>query len=413
MDLKIIYTKYKKLFKGFILLEKFFVSYLNALFVSNNEKRIIIVAQNSHVGGTHTFLVNLLSNLVSQEKIITLVVPEIDSKDPQWLIFNNFPINVITYKNTDLPHLEYWYGPKHILRYYFAKDIIHQLIYFLRLKIQTRSGLLIVSSAYPCSFLSCLLLPHKVLYFIHSMPWGEIDGGNKKILAYAMSLKRNILTVSEYAKKRVLDKWSICETYFVKVLYNSVALTELTRQYEICDSYPDYHVVTCGNVLGVKNPMLWIEIAKKVQQEFPHRKVIFTWCGNGPQYNECIAKTLKYPDIRFLGHVDNVFVVLQSATIYFQPSLWESHGLAVVEAMSLGIPCIVTKEGGTSESVIDGYNGYTVDVSDKNSVVEKLISLLRDSEMRNLMSKRAIERYSLLFSVGIWQKNFNQLIRES
>ena len=390
-----------------LLVFQFFITYLVALILTNKKRRVMIIAQNSHVGGTHTFLVNLISTLLKQNDTITLVVPESETQDSQWEYFKNLGINIVTYKSKDLPKLEYWYGPKHILRYYFAKDVIKQILYFLYLKIKTKSGTVVVSSAYPCSFLSSLLLPHKVLYFIHSMPWGEIDGGNKNLLKIIQLLRKKILTVSEYSKQRIIKKWSINESDFIKVIYNAVKLPGQHKPF--LNIATSLNVVTCGNVLGVKNPFLWIEIAKKVQSLLPEVVVNFSWCGKGPLFDECKERTHNSPNINFLGQVNNVFEVLQNATIYFQPSLWESHGLAVVEAMAVGVPCIVTSEGGTAESIVDGYNGYTVDVTNEAMMVEKLVYLLKDEQTRHLMAERSIERYHQLFSLSIWETNFNLL----
>jgi len=399
--------KVRKAILAIILVSQFIVTYLAALILTNKKKRVMIIAQNTHVGGTHTFLVNLISTLLKQENKITLVVPESETQDSQWEYFKHLGINIVTYKTQELPKIEYWYGPKHILRFYFAKDVINQLLYFLRLKIKTKSGTVVVSSAYPCSFLSTLLLPHTVLYFIHSMPWGKIDGGNKCLLKIISLLKRKILTVSEYAKQRIINKWSIQEPEFIRVIYNAVKLPSLNRA--PLNTSTQLHIVTCGNVLGVKNPFMWIEIAKKVQALLPEVVVSFTWCGKGPFLAECKERTHNLPNIQFLGQVNNVFEILQQATIYFQPSLWESHGLAVVEAMAVGVPCIVTNEGGTAESIIDGYNGYTVDVSNEDLMVEKIVVLLQDEQTRHLMSERSIERYHQLFSLSVWETNFNLL----
>ncbi|MDP0881292.1 glycosyltransferase, partial [Klebsiella variicola] len=77
-------------------------------------------------------------------------------------------------------------------------------------------------------------------------------------------------------------------------------------------------------------------------------------------------------------------------------------GLAPLEAMACGLPAVVTKNGGPSESLKDSNNEYgvLVDPTDVDDIKDGLLSLLgperRDRllEMRALGERRVLSRYT-------------------
>ena len=88
----------------------------------------------------------------------------------------------------------------------------------------------------------------------------------------------------------------------------------------------------------------------------------------------------------------------ESASVYFQPSTWESQGLAVLEAMSFDLPCVVSNRGGLPESVVNGQTGFVVEIDTADKAVQALSALLSDAQLRKQMGvlggKRVVEQYS-------------------
>lgn len=74
------------------------------------------------------------------------------------------------------------------------------------------------------------------------------------------------------------------------------------------------------------------------------------------------------------------------------PNLWiETFGMTIIEGMAYGLPSIVPNVGGPKELVENGYNGYSIDVSDVNLVVNKIRESLQP-ENYNKMSNNALIR---------------------
>ena len=60
-----------------------------------------------------------------------------------------------------------------------------------------------------------------------------------------------------------------------------------------------------------------------------------------------------------------------------------------MEAMSCGLPSVVSDIGGCSDLVEEGKSGYRVEAEDVAGFAEKLIALLGDAERRKLMGQYA------------------------
>jgi glycosyltransferase involved in cell wall biosynthesis len=160
-----------------------------------------------------------------------------------------------------------------------------------------------------------------------------------------------------------------------------------------------------GHLVDYKNPQQWLRVAKEVIHRSPKGSVHFVWLGAGPLYKECVEsldeEQKRY--IHFLGHCADPRRNLAEASVYFQPSLLESHGLAVVEAMSNGVPCVVSRAGGLPESVSDGYDGFLVDLGDDSVIAEKILCLLNDEKLRREMGGRARQTSLKKFSMDVWR----------
>jgi glycosyltransferase involved in cell wall biosynthesis len=74
------------------------------------------------------------------------------------------------------------------------------------------------------------------------------------------------------------------------------------------------------------------------------------------------------------------------------PSLTDSFGQVVLEAMAAGLPVVVSQNVGAAECVREGVDGYVVPVGDPEALVERLRTLCGDRELLARMGRAARER---------------------
>ena len=95
----------------------------------------------------------------------------------------------------------------------------------------------------------------------------------------------------------------------------------------------------------------------------------------------------------FLNEKDKV-LTLCASDIHIMPAIedqytTEGFGIVFIEAAAAGLPSISGNVGGQTESVNDGYSGFTVDGDNLKSVTEALQKLSGNKELRARMGKNA------------------------
>lgn len=104
-----------------------------------------------------------------------------------------------------------------------------------------------------------------------------------------------------------------------------------------------------------------------------------------------LIEEYKLKKIRLMGQTDNVYEIYKSASFFIMTSHFEGLPMVLIEAQSLGLP-IVSYDCpyGPSEIITDGANGYLVEDNNKYLLVEKVLSLINNTQLRKSMSYNAL-----------------------
>lgn len=141
-------------------------------------------------------------------------------------------------------------------------------------------------------------------------------------------------------------------------------------------------IVSVGNIRRIKGFDVFIRAAAKVHAAIP--QVVFAIAGEehdrsyGTELRELVGSLGLGSSFVFLGGVDDVHSLLQSADIFCLPSRSEGLSNALLEAMACELPCVVTRVGGNPEVVVDGKTGYIVENEDAESAAAAMLELLRN-----------------------------------
>ena len=172
----------------------------------------------------------------------------------------------------------------------------------------------------------------------------------------------------------------------------------------------DSFVIACvGRLEEQKNCELLLRAFALVGRE-SQRPLRLWLIGSGSQLEalQGLSRTLGIETrVQFFGHSKNPYVYLQSAHLYASCSRYEGFNLALVEAMSLGLPAVATRSGGVTESLVDGRDLSIVDRHEPDAVAQAILALLTDAGRRDRLAAqgRALVRgrYSLARMVDAYQ----------
>lgn len=97
--------------------------------------------------------------------------------------------------------------------------------------------------------------------------------------------------------------------------------------------------------------------------------------GTGPLLSTLQEQYKNLDSLKFIGRVeyDMIHKYYGIADVFFMPTLEDNWCLVVPEAMTCGLPVACSiYNGGTTELIKDGENGYSFDPLDRNSMIETL-----------------------------------------
>lgn len=118
--------------------------------------------------------------------------------------------------------------------------------------------------------------------------------------------------------------------------------------------------------------------------------------GDGPQRSdlEKLALELGLRDkVKFLGALphEQIPLYLNVADVFVQSSLHEGLGIALIEAMSCGIPVIGTKVDGIMDIIEDNQNGFLVPPRDSEAIAKAVKKIFADEDIRSRFIAKGLE----------------------
>jgi glycosyltransferase involved in cell wall biosynthesis len=114
----------------------------------------------------------------------------------------------------------------------------------------------------------------------------------------------------------------------------------------------------------------------------------------------------------FPGPTSDVFSVFAGAALVVHTSWTESFGMALVEAMSCGVPVVAHKLEGMREVVEDGVSGFLVEPGDVDGLAARIDQLLADPALRGRMGAAGYRLVRERFDIARRSEEYLQLYEE-
>lgn len=171
------------------------------------------------------------------------------------------------------------------------------------------------------------------------------------------------------------------------------------------------HFVCVGTVSSRKNQSILLDVAA---DELIRERCSFTVVGGGPEYEACREKAnvIGLSDaVNYVGPSSNVVEYYRIADAFLSVSRDEGLPTAALEAMSCGLPLVLTDVGSCAE-LIDG-NGVLMTSCDAQGVtagIRSFISLFDEGKISGVASRKMFE--SMYTTEAMWHE-YASLLRNS
>lgn len=204
-----------------------------------------------------------------------------------------------------------------------------------------------------------------------------------------------VITPSNHLKK-VVTKWGVNENK-IKVIYNGTKITDDLK-------IPNNNLIrfiTVGRLAPWKNINVMIDSMKLLEED--KINYVFYIVGSGPLLNELKDQVNLYnlnKKIIFTGQKNKVELekIYRESDIYLQASGYEGLPHVILEAMNYNLSIISTPIGGTNEVLLNGENGWVVNLKDGKcpdhvdlkNVISKVLNSKKIDTQKKIKAKNFI-----------------------
>lgn len=207
----------------------------------------------------------------------------------------------------------------------------------------------------------------------------------------------------------------------IEVIYNSVDTSTLEcdadraagirRELGLNDD--DFVFLGVGRLDEGKGFADLIRAFKGVAATFDRSQLVII--GKGPlhdQLNGLITSLGLRGRVILAGERRDVGCCLEMANAFVFPTRFEGFSVALLEAMSKGLPCIASRLPVIEEVIEHRRNGLLVEAGDQQAWEEVMVELCKDASLRERFGRAAMKAVSENFVSGVLMPKWEMLYRK-
>lgn len=215
------------------------------------------------------------------------------------------------------------------------------------------------------------------------------------------------VAVSDYVRHRWLQRGIASPERVVRIYHGIVPPEKSDRagaagKRKRLGLAPEAFLVgTVGLLEKQKGTEGFVRAIPHVLEAFPACR--FVVIGDGPLRGrlEAVAGDLGVSHaVTFAGWRDDAAELIGILDLFCLPSLWESFGLVLLEAMAHAKPVVATRVGGIPDVVVDGETGLLVPSEDPAALAKAIAYFLAHPEIAAEMGRQGTARLAERFTLA-------------
>lgn len=222
----------------------------------------------------------------------------------------------------------------------------------------------------------------------NNSPWLKKISINSMAFLYAGLRADKILTVSESIENEYIFSKFIKNK--IKCIDNPISREKILSKVKEFDYDKIYDICCVARITEQKNPYRFLEILSEIKKEKINIKAV--WVGDGELKLDVLKKVDELElnnNIDFVGFQKNPYSYMIQSKIFMLTSDWEGYGLVAFEALTLGLPCVVSNVGGLPK-IVDNECGKLCRNND--DFIKECLNLLNNNAIMEKKIKNSIEK---------------------
>jgi len=266
--------------------------------------------------------------------------------------------------------------------------------------------------------LAALFTKAKVIYTEHGRFYPDSTTWKRKLVNPWLHRITHATTCISKATKQALVEFEHLPEEDIQVIYNGITPLSVEHQViirlqeELGISNSTLCLGTIARLDPIKNHELMLRSFRQVLDSGIDAKLLIVGDGEMREHIEAVINELQIQrQVILTGYITNPQNYLAVMDIYLLSSLSEGTSMTLLEAMSLGKPCVVTNAGGNSEIIEHSDNGLVSENGNAEAFATSILKLAQNPKMIRDMGIHSCKRYEIYFSAHAMAELYGKTYR--
>ncbi len=269
--------------------------------------------------------------------------------------------------------------------------------------------------------LASLGMAHRVVYTEHNT-WDGYPAISRRLNAVTYKLNTKVVAVSSPVKSWVLRELGPRISPKLVLIPNAVDVASLQRRAPgraearrlLGLEASDLVIGNVANLFLRKGQSYLLDAARAVIARVPRARFVLVGAGDQEARLKAQAQAFGAADrIIFAGPVREAFRLMPAFDVFCLSSIAEGMPVALLEAMSLGVPAVSTDVGGIPDVIVPNETGVLVPAGDRDRLGQALIRMLTDEDFRRATGQASRARILKDFSMDKFVESYDRVYRQS
>jgi len=217
-----------------------------------------------------------------------------------------------------------------------------------------------------------------------------------------------VIAISDAVRKHLIEDLGV-DASRIEVIYNGVDMEKFLLKYP-GDALEDVRkaigfkkgpvVGTIGRLSSVKGQRFLIHAMPYIISQVPDAQAVIVGSGEEDIPLKNLARSLHLTDrVSFMRSDPDTARILSVMDVFVFPSIKEGLGLALLEAMASGVPCVASDIGGIKDIIGNNERGILVPVGDSEKLAKAVVRLIQDPAARSELALKGraavMEKYTI------------------